>query len=85
MIMLDSMLFTDVFENLTTLINTNVKEVNLDKAQYALAKEYDEMGIMHIIVYHDGERLYGVINGFETLKDLALCLVQMNTLYCCLR
>lgn len=84
-VMLDLMLFTDVFENLTVLLNTDVKEVNLDASRYALAKEYDTMGIMHIIVYNDGNRLYGVINGFESIKDLALCITQMNNLYCSLR
>ena len=64
---------------------TDVKEVNLDASRYALAKEYDTMGIMHIIVYNDGNRLYGVINSFESIKDLALCVIQMNNLYCELR
>ena len=83
--MLDLMIFTDVFENLTVLLNTDVKEINLDASRYALAKEYDTMGIMHIIVYNDGNRLYDVINSFESIKDLALCVIQMNNLYCELR
>ena len=48
----------DVVENLKRLLNDGYKEVNLDESQHALALEHDNLCAQHVVIYHDGKRLF---------------------------